>query len=138
MTFSIWLVLLGISLLISASGKAVMDVLRFYYGSSVFKSFKNANWWNPEISWKNKYKNCDQLQGERFPGSTTVFVFTTDGWHFFQFIFLRFFFASIIFYSLSDPILTFITFDWLRILIEYIVLSIYFGLVFSFGYKVFH
>ena len=29
----------------------------------------------------NKYKNGDPLQGARFPGSTTILVGTTDGYH---------------------------------------------------------
>ena len=44
--------------------------------------FPNANkrFWG-EDSWKNKYKNGDKNQGERFKGSTTIFVPFTDGWH---------------------------------------------------------
>lgn len=41
----------------------------------------NPQFWNPEISWTNKYKNGDPLQGARFPGSTTILVGTTDGYH---------------------------------------------------------
>ena len=41
----------------------------------------NPQFWNPEISWTNKYKNGDPLQGAKFPGSTTIFVGTTDGYH---------------------------------------------------------
>ena len=46
-------------------------------------TFPNTDpqFWDPEISWTNKYKNGDPLQGARFPGSTTILVGTTDGYH---------------------------------------------------------
>lgn len=52
-----------------------------------YAAFKNMwpgardQWWDPEVSWKNKYKNYDQTQGPRHWGSTNVLVFTTDGYH---------------------------------------------------------
>lgn len=47
------------------------------------KHFPNANdkYWSPQLSFENKYKNRDREQGAAFPGSTGVFVFTTDGYH---------------------------------------------------------
>ncbi len=52
-----------------------------YY--SFEKVFPNVNeqYWNPHESWKNKYLNGDPAQGEKFPGSTTIFVFSTDAFH---------------------------------------------------------
>lgn len=41
----------------------------------------SARYWNPAISWKNKYKDGDFLRGEKFPGSSTIFVSTTDAKH---------------------------------------------------------
>lgn len=41
----------------------------------------NPGWWNPDESWRNKYKNGDPNQGEKFPGSTTFFVWLTDAYH---------------------------------------------------------
>jgi hypothetical protein len=61
--------------------EAVMDKLQFHYNKSVFKNFKNQQFWNPKISWKNKWKNGDKDKGEKFPFSSTLFVFTTDAWH---------------------------------------------------------
>ncbi|MBC8173372.1 MAG: hypothetical protein H7X71_05630 [Chitinophagales bacterium] len=47
------------------------------------QTFPDANnqFWDPAISWKNKYQNGDPAQGERFPGSSTIFVFSTDAYH---------------------------------------------------------
>ena len=46
-------------------------------------TFPNANpkFWDPRVSWRNKYENGDPLQGEAFPGSSTIFVGVTDGYH---------------------------------------------------------
>jgi len=46
----------------------------------------NPNWYNPQVSWKNKYKNGDPAQGAKFPLSTTMLVATTDQYHLNNFI----------------------------------------------------
>jgi hypothetical protein len=61
-------------MLLSGMAEGVQDYLQFHYDG-------NNQFWQPDISWTNKYKHHDPAQGERFPGSTTIFVFTTDGWH---------------------------------------------------------
>lgn len=43
----------------------------------------NQQYWNADLSWRNKYKNGSPAQGEAFPGSTTVLVWTTDAKHLF-------------------------------------------------------
>lgn len=43
--------------------------------------FANDNYFYPAISWTQKYKNGDPLQGERFFLSTTVLVPFTDFYH---------------------------------------------------------
>lgn len=75
------------AILLFAEGicKGVCDTLQFHYSISIFAG-KNALFWNPRVSWKNKYKNGDPDQGATFPGSTTVFVMFTDGWHLFDFL----------------------------------------------------
>jgi len=57
------------------------DLLFHYYEFQ--NTFPNANpeFWDPSISWRNKYENGDPLQGEAFPGSSTIFVGVTDGYH---------------------------------------------------------
>jgi hypothetical protein len=72
--------------IIAAVSESIMDTLQFHYYNSIFKSFKNELFWNPEISWKNKYKNGNPLDGERFLFSKTLFVGLTDGWHLFKLI----------------------------------------------------
>jgi len=81
----IYLILTGVCLIIAGISNAIMDVLKFKYNDSVFCTLKNQKWWD-EFSWRNKYKNRRPEEGERFLGSTTIFVFVTDAWHFFQMV----------------------------------------------------
>jgi hypothetical protein len=60
-----------------------MDKINFHFDKSIFFDKKNKLFWNPNESWKNKWK--DDLKTEKFPGSSTIFVFTTDAWHLFKF-----------------------------------------------------
>lgn len=60
--------------------EAVMDTLQFKFHTSVFKDL-NQVFWNPEVSWQNKWKDGCPKFGPKFWGSTTWFVFVTDGWH---------------------------------------------------------
>ena len=64
--------------------EAVMDTLQFHFFKSKFSNFKKQLFWDPTISWKNKYKNGDPKQGPKFSFSTTLLVGLTDGWHFFK------------------------------------------------------
>lgn len=43
-------------------------------------------WFNPAVSWKNKYKNRNRLEGEKFFLSTSVLVAFTDQYHLNTFI----------------------------------------------------
>ena len=58
------------------------EVIKFDY-QSFEKTFPDARnqFWNPSVSWRNKWKNGNPDEGRKFPGSTTIFVWTTDGYH---------------------------------------------------------
>ena len=77
--------------------EGIMDKIQFHYSTSIFSTFKNTTYWNPEESWKNKYKNGNPLEGEKFFLSTTFFVSLTDAWHFFKLLRNAFVFASLVF-----------------------------------------
>ena len=77
--FIISLVLVGFA----AASEAIMDKLNFHFDKSIFSTKQNQLFWNPNESWKNKWKA--DLKTEKFPGSSTLFVFTTDAWHLFKF-----------------------------------------------------
>ena len=44
----------------------------------------NGYFWNPVYSSLNKWKDGIKKRGEKFFGSSTFFVGTTDAWHLFQ------------------------------------------------------
>lgn len=76
-----------IYLLIFLAGcfEGMMDTLQFHWSKFKTKHQKCDSWfWNPALSWKNKYKDRDQNNGEKFLFSTTIFVWTTDAWHLFK------------------------------------------------------
>jgi predicted PurR-regulated permease PerM len=74
-----------ILLIISGLSKTIEDISASNYSTSKL-SYLNASFWNKSISWKNKWKNGDESQGEKFLGSSTIFVFITDAWHLFDLI----------------------------------------------------
>jgi hypothetical protein len=61
--------------------KAMSDTLRNKYTSSIFRNW-DPLFWDPMLSWVNKYKNKKKEDGAKWLGlSTTVLVSLTDGWH---------------------------------------------------------
>ena len=67
---------------VSGCFDANAEVLRINY-NQFDAVFTNANqqFWNPDISYQNKWKNGDYKQGEKFLFSSTALVWTTDGYH---------------------------------------------------------
>ena len=61
---------------------AISEELLHHY-SLVKEKFPNIKdkFFNPEISWHNKYKNGDAKQGEAYLGSTTILIAGTDAYH---------------------------------------------------------
>lgn len=66
---------------------AAKDTLAHHYGVSIFSEGKST-FWDANLSWCNKWLNCE-LGKELFWGSSTVFVFLTDGWHLAKFLQLQ-------------------------------------------------
>jgi hypothetical protein len=71
-------------LLIAGGVQGFITELQFNYPAVKRRFNTNDQFWNPSISWTNKYKNHDPKQGEKFFGSTTFLAWTTDGFHFTQ------------------------------------------------------
>jgi hypothetical protein len=76
----------------------VMDMNFNMYGGSIFSDEKrfNPQFWNPGISWQNKWKNGDHAQGEKFFGSSTFLSPLTDSWHLFKCLFLTGVFITVL------------------------------------------
>lgn len=69
---------------VSGMSDGINQQILFHYPDfkKVFPK-SNDHFWNPKISWTNKYELNDEgrIMGEKFPFSSSVFVFTTDGYH---------------------------------------------------------
>ena len=57
------------------------DLLFHYPEFERFSGATNEQYWNPELSWTNKYKYGDPENGAKFFGSTTFLVGLTDSYH---------------------------------------------------------
>ena len=106
---------------------AVMDVLSFRYYTSVFYKYKdrfNIDYWNPNLSWANKWKDYNPDKGERFLGSSTIFVALTDGWHLFKSLMLTFLSIAIALHTnIYHPI------------VDFLLVRIAFGIGFNLFFK---
>jgi len=75
-----------ICFMIAARYNAVMDVLTHHFEDSIFYvegDKENTQWYDPSISWKNKYIGYDPKNG-RLKWNNTKFnypVQITDAWH---------------------------------------------------------
>lgn len=84
--FNLLLIVSGLLFLIGGMANGIMDTLQFHHSISIFHDW--GSWWDPSISWSFKYYNGDPNLGPKFFLSTTLLVFVTDAWHFFQFVYL--------------------------------------------------
>ncbi len=128
----IWWILAGVLCVIAAAVcEGVMDTLQFHYMRSVFHQFSNKTFWDPTISWRNKYRDGDPAAGPRFPGSITVFVGLTDAWHLFKLL-RNVFVCLAVFLLLS----AFISVYWSML---YVVLyRVVYGFIFTVSYRRFY
>jgi hypothetical protein len=100
-----------------------MDVIRFRWNRCIFKGL-NDKWFNPALSWKNKWKNGIAKQGERFLGSSTIFAFLTDFWHLSKFLMIVSYILSICFYSILFSV-------WIDAILFFLITTITFEIFFS-------
>ncbi len=71
------------SMFVSGLLDGTIETINYHYYNGFKLVFPKANdqFWNPAVSWTNKYKDHNAALGPKFPGSTTAFVFTTDAYH---------------------------------------------------------
>jgi hypothetical protein len=115
-----------ILIIIAAMSEAVMDTIQFHYDRSIFKNYNNKNYWNPELSWMNKYK--EDLKTPKFIASTTLFVFLTDAWHFFKFIRTLTLFVGLL-------IIGFLSVNIFELIMMFIIVRVLFGVIFTITYR---
>jgi|SRR6185312_15495589 len=73
----------GISMFVSGTLDGTIEAISFHYDEGFKRVFPKANdqYWNPAISWTNKYRNNNPSAGPKYPGSTSFLVSTTDAYH---------------------------------------------------------
>ena len=122
-------ILLGmIFVMVSGLFESIMDKLQFHYDKTPFKYFNNQIFWDPKISWRNKWKDGDSEKGEKFPGSSTIFVGITDSWHLFKLLHNLSLFLGLFLISIGITSIICMAF-------YFIIARIVFGLSFSLGFK---
>jgi hypothetical protein len=76
----IWTLIATFGLIVIAgAANGLMDRISFHYNT--IPDSWNQDFWNPQKSWRNKWKNGDHTQGEKFTFSSTFLVGFTDAWH---------------------------------------------------------
>lgn len=111
---------------IAGMSKAIMDKLQFHYHKCLFKFDPvryNQNFWDPTLSWSNKYKEGSMTE-PKFFGSTSYFVFLTDAWHLFQMLMLICLFIGI-------AVTSFYSGSFIFMMVKVIILRLFFGLSFT-------
>lgn len=76
-------ILPGSAMLVSGFLDGTIEALKFHYYNGFKPRFKNIDdqFWDPDKSWRNKYKNGNPEEGPKFKGSTNSLVCTTDAYH---------------------------------------------------------
>jgi hypothetical protein len=128
--------LVGVVLIVAAYAAldATKDTLAHHYSVSIF-SESNAHFWDANLSWCNKWSNCESGK-ERFWGSSSFFVFMTDGWHLMKFFIDRLIwvFPAFLMMIMVDFEHPFLNKDWVKFCLFWVLLSVWQNLVFTLFY----
>lgn len=79
------MILTAIFMLLFIACDAAQDAITHNFEKSIFRNL-NPKFFNPDVSWINKYKDDNPLEGPKFFGSTTFLVWLTDFWHLLKFV----------------------------------------------------
>jgi hypothetical protein len=75
-----------ICLFVAGSADGFAESLKFHYSGVKRHLNTNDAFFNPDVSWKNKYAYNDPTKGDKFFLSSSALVFTTDGYHAARFV----------------------------------------------------
>ncbi|MEO5947381.1 MAG: hypothetical protein ABIP79_11240 [Chitinophagaceae bacterium] len=80
-------VITGALIFTAGMAKGFNETLQFHWKSFRHKNpGANPKWFNPAVSWRNKYENNDPNAGAKFPLSTSLLVMFTDQYHLNNFV----------------------------------------------------
>ena len=115
-----------ILLFISCSAKWIMDTLKFHYDKSFWKNLKYQDYFNPILSWDNKYLRYIKRSKIIKWLMENPLVFLTDFYHLMQFIHLNGYMLVI---ALN------IGSDWLSRLIIFVIIRLIYSITGLIFYK---
>ena len=87
-----------IFLSLAAICNAVMDVVSFHYWDSIFFKLSKHKWWDPKVSWMNKYDEYGKRKKWLW-GLINKPVQFTDSFHFFKMLMIIFIIIAIVTYK---------------------------------------
>lgn len=89
------MILTAIFIALAGLCNGAADSLQFHFSLSFARNWM-PGYWNPDYSWRRKYKNGRPADGPAFFGSTTFLVFLTDAWHLLKFLQMAFFRLAVV------------------------------------------
>lgn len=119
--------------ILAAICNSIMDTLAHHYPTSIFVKY-DPKFWNPKISWKNKYKDGVKAMGPAFYLSTGLLVAFTDAWHLFKSTQIVLLAVSVIAFPYSYQF-CFLEIVWLNQLAWLLLYGIAWNVPFSFMYN---
>ena len=94
MTDLFWVIFAGFLWLIGSASIGIMDLVSFHWHKAPKWMKRRKQFWDPQVSWKNKWKEGSTTE-ERFKFSSTILVSLTDGWHLAKSLMLNSYVAAI-------------------------------------------
>lgn len=91
----------AILFIMAAICNALMDTLQFHWYKFRWKDDVNDEFWNPAISWRNKYIDGDKNKGFKYKGWLGFMSNFLDAWHLFKMIMILCFAFSVLFFPIS-------------------------------------
>lgn len=88
----------AIFFMLAAVCNALMDSLQFHWYKFRWNNVLNPQFWNPAISWKNKYIDGDSKKGLKYKGALGFMSNFLDAWHLFKMIMIFCFSFTVLFF----------------------------------------
>ncbi len=125
------MILLFTLIFISGCAYGTMATMSYHFSNSIFMN-KNIQFWNPTVSWANKYSDPRELIRKKWLGVPVPVMFT-DGYHLIQAIFLTLLFSAMaIIPTLHVEV---VVNNWFEIIRFFILLRLTFGVGFVLFYN---
>lgn len=124
--------------ILAAVCNALMDKIQFHWYKFRWKDKLNPQYWNPALSWKNKYIDNNPQKGLKYKGAFGFLANFLDAWHLFKMIMIISFALSAICFPVAFKFCVFNSY-WLNGALWLIVLGVAWNIPFNYCFhKVFN